>query len=148
MTGIARGWDVVRDNLRSVIRGKDDAIDLLLTGLLAGGHILLEDVPGTGKTTLAKALAISLQAHFSRIQFTPDLLPTDILGGMVYRSSDGSFTFMPGPIFAHVVLADEINRAPPRTQSPLLEAMAEGQPGKSVCRRILLQNRPHICDGS
>ena len=137
MTGIARGWDVVRDNLRSVIRGKDDAIDLLLTGLLAGGHILLEDVPGTGKTTLAKALAISLQAHFSRIQFTPDLLPTDILGGMVYRSSDGSFTFMPGPIFAHVVLADEINRASPRTQSALLEAMAEGQVSIEGETRIL-----------
>lgn len=120
-------WDALRQNIRRVIRGKNDAIDLLLTGLLAGGHILLEDVPGTGKTTLAKALALSLQARFSRIQFTPDLLPTDILGGMVYRSSDGSFTFMPGPVFAQVVLADEINRASPRTQSALLEAMAEGQ---------------------
>lgn len=117
----------LRQNLNAVIRGKEAVIEQLLTGLLAGGHVLMEDVPGTGKTTLAKALALSLNAEFSRIQFTPDLLPTDILGGMVYRSSDGSFTFRPGPIFAHIVLADEINRASPRTQSALLEAMAERQ---------------------
>jgi len=119
--------DALRANLRAVIRGKDEAIDQLLTALLAGGHVLIEDVPGTGKTTLAKALALSLDARFARVQFTPDLLPTDILGGMVYRSSDGSFTFLPGPVFANVVLADEINRASPRTQSALLEAMAEQQ---------------------
>jgi MoxR-like ATPase len=119
--------DALRGNLKAAIRGKDDVIEQLLAALLAGGHVLIEDVPGTGKTTLAKALALSLGARFSRIQFTPDLLPTDILGGMVYRSSDGSFSFRPGPVFAHVVLADEINRASPRTQSALLEAMAERQ---------------------
>lgn len=117
----------LKENLCRVIRGKDDGIDRLLVALLAGGHVLIEDVPGTGKTTLAKALAVSLDAQFSRIQFTPDLLPTDILGGMVYRASDGSFTFRRGPVFAHIVLADEINRASPRTQSALLEAMAERQ---------------------
>ena len=119
--------DALRGNLRAAIRGKDEAIEQLLTALLAGGHVLIEDVPGTGKTTLAKALAVSLDARFARIQFTPDLLPTDILGGMVYRAADGSFTFLPGPVFANVVLADEINRASPRTQSALLEAMAERQ---------------------
>ena len=109
------------------IRGKDEALRQLQIALLAGGHVLIEDVPGTGKATLAKALAASLDASFARIQFTPDLLPTDILGGMVYRVGDGSFTFQAGPVFAHIVLADEINRASPRTQSALLEAMAEQQ---------------------
>lgn len=121
------GLERLRANLGTVIRGKEDAIGQLLVAVFAGGHVLIEDVPGTGKTTLAKTLAASLGAQFSRIQFTPDLLPTDILGGMVYRSSDGSFTFRNGPVFAHVVLADEINRASPRTQSALLEAMAEHQ---------------------
>lgn len=115
----------LRQNLRIAIRGKDDVLEQLIIALLANGHVLIEDVPGTGKTTLAKALALSLDAHFARIQFTPDLLPTDILGGMVYRASDGHFEFRPGPVFAHIVLADEINRASPRTQSALLEAMAE-----------------------
>jgi len=117
----------LKENLAAVIRGKEDAIELLLIAMLADGHVLIEDVPGTGKTTLAKALAVSLKARFSRIQFTPDLLPTDIVGGMIYSASDGSFTFRPGPVHANVVLADEINRASPRTQSALLEAMSERQ---------------------
>ncbi len=117
----------LKSNLAAVIRGKDESIAQLLVALLADGHVLIEDVPGTGKTTLAKALAVSLEARFSRIQFTPDLLPTDIVGGMIYSAANGSFTFRAGPIFANIVLADEINRASPRTQSALLEAMSERQ---------------------
>lgn len=118
---------LLRDNIAKVVLGKDDLIDLLIVATLAGEHILLEDVPGVGKTLAAKALASSLDAKFSRLQFTPDLLPSDITGSMIYRSATGDFEFSPGPIFANVVLADEINRAPPRTQSALLEAMSEGQ---------------------
>ena len=111
--------------MAQVIRGKPDTIRLLLIGMLAAGHVLLEDVPGTGKTTLAKSLARTMDGIFHRIQFTPDLLPSDILGSNVYRPIDGSFEFRHGPVFANVVLADEINRTSPRTQSALLEVMSE-----------------------
>lgn len=117
----------LRSNLRKVIVGKDDALELLIVALLAGGNVLLDDVPGVGKTTVAKALAKSLDLNFRRVQFTPDLLPTDILGGSIFSPQIGEFSFKPGPIFTNVLLADEINRASPRTQSALLEAMAEGQ---------------------
>lgn len=115
------------DNINHVIRGKEDRVKLIVTALLAGGNILIEDVPGVGKTTMAKALAMSIGGVFSRIQFTPDLLPADILGGSVYNPKEGSFVFRKGPIFSNIVLADEINRASPRTQSSLLEAMNEKQ---------------------
>ncbi len=118
---------LIRAALADVIRGKPEAIDLLLVGVLGAGHVLLEDVPGVGKTTLAKALAAALGMDFARVQFTPDLLPTDILGASILDPRDGSFTFRPGPIFNHLLLADEVNRASPRTQSALLEAMNEGQ---------------------
>ncbi len=117
----------ILDNLEHVIKGKRPQLELLLISILAGGHSLLEDVPGVGKTTLAKALAKTFGGDFRRIQFTPDLLPTDILGSSIYSPKTGEFDFKPGPIFSHVVLADEINRASPRTQSALLEAMSEGQ---------------------
>ena len=117
----------LRANLTSVMQGKDDIVDLLLTALLANGHVLLEDVPGVGKTTLAKALATSIQGAYHRIQFTPDMLPADITGGMIYSPKNGDFTFRPGPVFCNILLGDEINRASPRTQSALLEAMSERQ---------------------
>jgi MoxR-like ATPase len=117
----------VTDALGSVVRGKAQAIELVVLGVLAGGHVLLEDVPGVGKTTLAKALARVLGVGFTRVQFTPDLLPADITGSVVLSPLDHSFKFHKGPIFTHVLLADEINRASPRTQAALLEAMNEAQ---------------------
>ncbi len=112
-------------NLNRVIEGKEDRLELVVLALVAGGHILIEDIPGVGKTTLARALARTIDGKFARIQFTPDLLPTDITGINVYQAALGSFTFKSGPVFANIVLADEINRASARTQSALLEAMSE-----------------------
>lgn len=115
----------LQQNIESVVLGKKEVIRKTLVALLAGEHILLEDVPGVGKTLVAKALAKSIDGRFTRVQFTPDLLPSDIVGSSIYHNGD--FKFSPGPIFANVVLGDEINRAPPRTQSALLEAMSERQ---------------------
>ncbi len=115
----------IRANLEKVILGKPQAVYHLMIGLLAGGHVLMEDVPGVGKTTLARALALTVDGQFSRIQFTPDLLPADILGVSIYSTETQRFDFRKGPIFANILLADEINRASPRTQSALLQAMGE-----------------------
>jgi len=114
-------------SVATMVRGKDDIIELVTAALLAQGHVLLEDLPGVGKTTLAQALARSLDVSFRRIQFTSDLLPSDIVGVSIWREADRRFELIPGPVFHHVVLADEINRASPKTQSALLEAMSEGQ---------------------
>ena len=117
----------IRENVQKVIVGKDEAINLAIIAMLCRGHILVEDAPGIGKTTLAKALAQSLKCTFKRIQFTPDLMPTDVLGVNFYNQRTGDFQFRDGPIFSQMLLADEINRATPRTQSSLLEAMQERQ---------------------
>jgi MoxR-like ATPase len=117
----------LRASIARALKGKDELVELSLCALASGGHLLLEDVPGVGKTTLAQALARSLDLSFSRVQFTSDLLPGDITGVTVYDQRTQAFSFKPGPLFAHLVLADEINRTTPRTQSCLLEAMAEGQ---------------------
>ncbi len=129
----------VREALRNVIRGKTEVIDSLLTALLAEGSVLLEDVPGVGKTTLAKSLASLLDLEFQRVQCTPDLLPADILGNSIFQPATGSFEFRPGPIFCDLLIADEINRASPRTQSALLEAMAESQVTIDAKRHALHQ---------
>lgn len=117
----------LQENVASVVLGKPDVIQFAIVALLAEGHVLIEDVPGVGKTLLARAIAASIDCTFRRIQFTPDLLPSDILGSSVFNSNTGEFLFKPGPIFANVILADEINRTTPRTQSALLEAMSDRQ---------------------
>lgn len=127
INAIAKMAQELRTSIAKYMIGKEEAVDLLLTALIASGHILLEDVPGTGKTMLAKTVAASMECSFRRIQFTPDLLPSDLTGINFYNQKEGQFEFRPGPLFANIVLADEINRATPRTQSSLLECMEERQ---------------------
>ncbi len=129
-TGLGKAVEIYHlllQNIQEVIRGKEQMIKLVLGAFFCNGHVLLEDVPGTGKTTLAKSLAKSIGTGFKRIQFTPDLLPSDIIGVSIYNQHEGSFSFHHGPVFTNILLADEINRASPRTQSALLEAMGERQ---------------------
>lgn len=124
--------DEIKANINQVIVGKEDIIDQMMIALICSGHVLLENVPGTGKTLLVKALATSLHCDFKRVQFTPDLLPSDLSGVQFFNQQKSEFEFRPGPIFTNILLADEINRATPRTQSSLLECMEEGQ---AYCRR-------------
>lgn len=130
--------DKVKENVQQVIVGKDETIDHLLVALISSGHILLEDVPGTGKTLLAKTLAASLSCSSNRIQFTPDLLPADVTGIYFFSQRDSEFEFRPGPVFTNVLLADEINRATPRTQSSLLECMEE--------RQATIEGKTHVLE--
>ncbi|MFG1943080.1 AAA family ATPase [Nonomuraea sp. NPDC048826] len=131
----AQRFQMLAGNVEQVIRGKREAVELALICLFAEGHLLIEDVPGTGKTTLARALAASVDARWGRIQFTPDLLPSDITGVSIFNQAHQKFEFHPGPVFANIVLADEINRASPKTQSALLEVMEE--------RRVTVDAEPH-----
>ena len=117
----------VKERIQKVIVGKGETVELMLCAMIARGHVLLEDVPGTGKTVMAKSLAKSLTCDFARIQFTPDLLPSDVTGLSIFNAQKGDFEFKPGPVFTNILLADEINRATPRTQSALLECMEERQ---------------------
>lgn len=135
---ISENASKIKENIAKVIVGKDEVINLLLTALLADGHVLIEDMPGTGKTKLAKALAASLDADFNRIQFTPDLLPADITGLNIYNQKSGQFEFTKGPVFTNILLADEINRATPRTQSGLLECMEE--------RQVTVDGQTHVLE--
>ena len=128
----------IAGNIEAVMRGQHAAVRKLLAAFAGGGHVLIEDTPGTGKTTLAKALAASIGARFTRVQFTPDLLPSDILGVSVFNQREQQFEFRPGPVFTSILLADEVNRASPRTQSALLEVMAEGQ--------VSIEGRTHAMD--
>ena len=139
MTNSAVSLLKLRENVALAYRGERRSVDLLLTALLSRGHVLIEDVPGVGKTTLARALGRSLSLEFRRIQFTSDTLPADVLGISVFHAKSDRFEFHPGPIFANIVLADEINRATPKTQSALLEAMNEGAVTVELERRILPQ---------
>ena len=135
MTTLAQHADAIRRNIETAVQGKPEAVRLALIALLGEGHLLIEDVPGVGKTTLARAISASVDATWHRVQFTPDLLPTDVTGVTMYHQQANAFEFRPGPVFANIVLADEINRASPKTQSALLEVMEE--------RRVTVDGQSH-----